>query len=184
VDVTDHSVYLALGSNIGNRQAHLLAALSALPPRVHPVAISSAYETAPAYYADQPAFLNAVCCTRTTLSPPRLLAFLKDLEHDMGRQAGAVRFGPRIIDLDILFYDDLEMQTESLTIPHPRLAERGFVLIPLAEIASALIHPTSGLSVAEMLGKLPEPKGVLNVRRGFAAQAWEAIGNRQAGGRQ
>jgi len=177
VDITDHSVYLALGSNIGNRQAHLLAAFSALPPRVQPVAISSAYETAPAYYTDQPAFLNAVCYARTTLPPPRLLAFLKALEGALGRQASTIRYGPRAVDLDILFYDDLELQTDDLTIPHPRLAERGFVLVPLHEIAPTLIHPRSGLSVAEMLEDLPDPKGILNVRRDFVVQAWDAIGN-------
>ncbi len=178
MDVSDHLVYLALGSNIGNREAHLLAAFSALPPRVQPVAISSAYETTPAYYTDQPAFLNAVCCARTALSPPLLLAFLKELERALGRQASDVRYGPRTVDLDILFYDDLEMQTKSLTIPHPRLAERGFVLVPLHEIASTLIHPRSGLSVAEMLEDLPEPKGILNARRDFIVQAWDAIGSR------
>jgi len=158
----------------------LLAALSALPPRVQPVAISSAYETTPAYYTDQPAFLNAVCCARTALSPPLLLTFLQGLERDLGRQASRVRYGPRTVDLDILFYDDLEMQTDVLTIPHPRLAERGFVLVPLHEIAPTLIHPQSGLSVAEMLGDLPGPKGILNVQRDFVARAWDAIGNRVA----
>lgn len=161
-----HCIYLALGTNLGKRQNNLAAALKALPPQVEVTAVSRLYETAPAYVLDQPAFLNMALEGRTALSPPALLAHLKGIERGLGR-VRLQRYGPRIIDLDILFYDDLILEQPELTIPHPRLHERGFVLRPLADIAPALVHPVLGRTVQELLAALPGDDGVLQVR------AWE-----------
>jgi 2-amino-4-hydroxy-6-hydroxymethyldihydropteridine diphosphokinase len=141
-----HLLYLSLGTNLGNRLANLQNAIKSLPPDVSPVVQSSIYESEPWGYSDQPAFLNQVISANTNLEPSALLAFLKDTEVRLGRQE-TFRFGPRLIDLDILFYDDLVLETPSLTIPHPRIAERAFILIPLAEFAPDLIHPVLGKSV-------------------------------------
>ncbi len=175
MDVATHSVYLSLGSNLGDREANLLAALAALPPDVQPMAVSQAYETEPAYYLDQPPFLNAACYARTSLPPTALLTYLKGIERSLGRRTGVVRFGPRTADIDILFWDDRVVSTAQLTIPHPRLAERGFVLVPLVEIAPDLVHPLTGLSVADMLDRLPGPTGVRATRPGFSAKAWAKL---------
>ena len=133
-----HIVYLALGANLGDRSASLRTAVERLRDAVAVERMSSVYETEPAYLLDQPHFLNMALRGRTTLDPHALLAFLKRIERDMGRAAGP-RYGPRTIDLDILLYDSLALATAQLTIPHPRMAERPFVLAPLAEIAPELV---------------------------------------------
>ena len=143
-------VYLALGTNLGDRMANLRAALSALPPEVNVLVCSPVYETPPWGYPHQPAFLNQVVKAETNLPPLELLAFLKGIEAQMGRQA-TFRDGPRVIDLDILFYNDLVHETPALSIPHPRMAGRAFVLIPLADLAPSLSHPVLGLKIQEML---------------------------------
>jgi 2-amino-4-hydroxy-6-hydroxymethyldihydropteridine diphosphokinase len=135
-----HLVYLALGSNLGDRRANLQAAIARLAPQIEIEQVSAVYETEPAYVLDQPRFLNLALRGRTTLAPPALLAALKTIERDLGRTAGT-RFGPRLIDLDILLYDDQALASDELTIPHPRMAERPFVLVPLAEIAPNLTPP-------------------------------------------
>ena len=135
-----HIVYLALGANLGDRSASLRTAVERLRDAVAVERLSSVYETEPAYLLDQPHFLNMALRGRTTLDPHALLAFLKQIEHDMGRAAGP-RYGPRTIDLDILLYDSLALATAQLTIPHPRMVERSFVLAPLAEIAPELVPP-------------------------------------------
>ena len=135
-----HLIYLSLGSNLGDRLANLRNAINTLPPKVKPGIQSAVYETEPWGYSDQPAFLNQIIQANTDLDPSDLLIYLKKIEVSMGRQE-TFRFGPRLIDLDILFYDDLVMETAGLTIPHPRIVERAFVLIPLAEIAPDLYHP-------------------------------------------
>jgi len=127
-------VYLAIGSNQGDRLANLQAGLAALAPAVQLTNYSSVYETAAAYVEDQPPFLNAVVAGTTELAPHALLALLKQIEHDCGRRPG-LRYGPRPLDLDILLYGELELQTNDLIIPHLRMFERDFVLRPLAEIA-------------------------------------------------
>jgi len=138
--IMTHQIYLSLGSNLGDRLNNLRKAISLLPPKVKVSQQSSIYETEPWGYTDQPTFLNQVIKAETDLEPTSLLAFVKSLETSLGRQE-SFRFGPRSIDLDILFYDKFVMNTPQLTIPHPRIAERAFILVPLAEIAPDLVHP-------------------------------------------
>ena len=133
-------IYLALGTNLGDRPANLRAALKALAPEVKVLSESKIYETPPWGYENQPAFLNMAIKAETSMEPQALLAYLKNLEADLGR-AKTFRNGPRRIDLDILFYDFLVLDTPPLTIPHPHLQERAFVLVPLNDIASDLVHP-------------------------------------------
>ncbi len=145
-----HIVYLSLGTNVGDRVANLRTAREALLPVVRIDQASPVYETEPWGYADQPAFLNQVVRGETDLSPQSLLAGLKALEVRLGRQPN-FRYGPRLIDLDILFYDAAQLASDRLVLPHPRLAERAFVLVPLADLAPDLVHPGSGKTVREML---------------------------------
>ncbi len=149
------TVLLGLGSNLGRRQDHLRRALTALAERLEITATSPVYETAPMYVTDQPLFLNMVVRGETEMAAAALLAWLKSLEARLGRTA-SVRFGPRAIDLDILFYGRDVVATPTLTIPHPRLAERAFVLRPLADIAPCWTHPVTGRRVDEMLADLGE----------------------------
>jgi 2-amino-4-hydroxy-6-hydroxymethyldihydropteridine diphosphokinase len=160
--MTAKVVYLALGSNLGDRQKNLKAALRALPPQVEITAVSRLYETAPAYVLDQPAFLNIVIEGRTELAPVELLAYLKMIEKQLGREE-TIRYGPRQIDLDIIFYDDLILKTPELEIPHPQMHERSFVLEPLAELAPDFVHPGLKQPVKVLLAALPGKGGVLNV---------------------
>lgn len=145
-----HTVYLALGTNLGDRRANLRAALRALPPPVRVLDRSAVYETPPWGLTDQPSFLNQVVRVETDLEPEALLAYLKGIERKLGRRKTA-RYGPRTIDLDILFYDDRVIETTDLVIPHPRLEERAFVLVPLADLTRELRHPVHGRTVEEML---------------------------------
>ena len=146
-------IYLALGTNLGDRFANLQAAIAALPPAVRVLAQSPVYETPPWGLADQPAFLNMALKGQTTLAPLELLQHLKLLETELGRLP-SVRWGPRRIDMDILFYDTLILATPELTIPHPHLHERAFVLVPLVDLAPDLVHPLLGKSIGRLLAAL------------------------------
>jgi 2-amino-4-hydroxy-6-hydroxymethyldihydropteridine diphosphokinase len=148
--MTKRIIYLALGTNLGDRPANLRAALAALPPVVMLLESSPIYETPPWGVTDQPAFLNMVIKGKTRLEAQNLLKHLKHLETRLGR-VPSIRYGPRKIDIDLLFYDDILLNTPELTIPHPRLHERAFVLIPLADLAPELVHPAFGKTVRQLL---------------------------------
>jgi 2-amino-4-hydroxy-6-hydroxymethyldihydropteridine diphosphokinase len=148
------TVYIALGSNLGDRVQNLLLARERIAsPHVRLTRASSIYETAPREIVEQPWFLNQVVAAETTLFPRQLLARLLRIEHEMGRQRTIAK-GPRVIDLDILLFGDAVIHTAGLEIPHPRMAERRFVLEPLAEVAPALRPPRSSSTVDEMLAKV------------------------------
>jgi GTP cyclohydrolase-4 len=167
--IEQHQIYIALGANLGDRRHNLVEALQSIRALARIEKISSCYETKPVGYLDQPNFLNMVCqITSNNLSPFELLSALKQIEKQMGRQKG-FRNAPRPIDLDILFYDDLVLESPELTIPHPRLPERAFVLTPLAEIAPDFIHPTLKLSATELLQRV-DRSGVALLPRGLQVQ--------------
>jgi 2-amino-4-hydroxy-6-hydroxymethyldihydropteridine diphosphokinase len=157
-----HTVYIALGTNLGDRKSNLRTAIDAMPPDVKVVAESHIYETPPWGYEDQPAFLNMVVKAETDLGPEALLKYLKQLEVELGRE-GNFRWGPRLIDLDILFYDDLVINTPPLIIPHPRLHERAFVLVPLADISPDFIHPVIEKRISALLDEV-DTQGIKRIR--------------------
>ena len=136
----DHIVYLALGSNMGNRLSNLKAAVLNLTPQMTVKQKSSVYETPPWGFTEQDAFLNQVVKVTTYLEPEPLLRHLKRMETALGRVPN-FQNGPRVIDIDILFFDNTIINTPPLMVPHPRLHERAFVLVPLAEIEPDFIHP-------------------------------------------
>ena len=152
-------VYLGLGTNLGDRKQNINKAIGAISLKMSISKQSSLYETTAWGYTDQPNFLNQVIQIETNLSPLRLLNFLKKTEVELGRVEN-FRYGPRLIDIDILFYDDLIKTTSRLQIPHPRIPERAFVLVPLNEIAPGYVHPVLKKTIAELLTKLPNKTGV------------------------
>jgi len=150
------TVYIALGSNLGDRVENLLLARERIAsPHVRLTRASSIYETAPREVLDQPWFLNQVVAAETTLFPRQLLARLLRIEREMGRQR-TVSKGPRVIDLDILLFGEAVIHAPGLEIPHPRMAERRFVLEPLAELAPGLRPPRSAHTIQEMLAGVME----------------------------
>jgi 2-amino-4-hydroxy-6-hydroxymethyldihydropteridine diphosphokinase len=146
-----YSVFVALGSNLGDRAAFLQAAAMRLRrlPSTRAVQHSSVYESDPYGKKDQPRFLNAVTELDTALTPEQLLPLLKEIENDVGRVPGE-RWGPREIDLDILIYDGLVVDQEELHVPHADLVNRKFVLVPLRDIAPDLVHPVNGMTITEL----------------------------------
>jgi len=154
------TVYLGLGSNVGNRQDNLDRALDLLSQRLRTGKVSSIYDTEPIGNVNQPRFLNLVCQAYTRLAPRELLTLAKGIELKLGRVLGKSN-APRPIDIDILFYGDLVIETPELVIPHPRLTERAFVLVPLDEIAPDLVHPVSGKTVKELMSAVTEVQGIL-----------------------
>ncbi|SFD73674.1 2-amino-4-hydroxy-6-hydroxymethyldihydropteridinediphosphokinase [Lentibacillus persicus] len=150
-------IYLALGSNIEPREDYLATALNALEdhPRISVLKKSSIYETAPVGYTNQADFLNMVIKVDTSLSPLELLDACQTIEKQLGRERD-IRFGPRTVDLDILIYNQENRETEQLTIPHPRMLERAFVLIPLREIAPELSLPSAHKTVSDYIEELQE----------------------------
>ncbi|MDO8615227.1 MAG: 2-amino-4-hydroxy-6-hydroxymethyldihydropteridine diphosphokinase [Dehalococcoidia bacterium] len=161
---------IGLGANTGNRQANLRLALQGITRMARVQAVSSLYETDPEAATPQPPYYNAVCRIETGLQPRSLLRFLKGLEHEIGRRPGGERWGPRPIDLDVLLYADAVVESDELTVPHPRLAERAFVLVPLAEIAPGLRHPVLGKTIAA----LRRAAGAAGVRK-IAPPGWDGV---------
>jgi 2-amino-4-hydroxy-6-hydroxymethyldihydropteridine diphosphokinase len=153
--------YIGFGSNIGDRLKHIQNAIHALSKTegITLQEISSVYKTDPVGYETQEPFLNGIAAIQTSLSPLSLLHTLKDIEIAVGRQH-RIRWGPREIDLDLLIYGDLRLQTEKLVVPHPAMHLRGFVLVPLAEIAPDLVHPVFQETIETLLEHLEDDKSV------------------------
>ena len=152
------TVYLGLGSNLGDRRGLISDALRLLEdPRLKVTRVSGAYETEPLGFAGQPWFLNLVAEAETSLFPLQLLGRLQRVERQLGRARTVVN-GPRTIDIDILFYGRSVVQAPRLTVPHPRAHERRFVLEPLAELAPELVHPVLGMTVRELLANIKGQK--------------------------
>ena len=157
-------IYIGIGSNVGNRRHNLDQAEFQLLGLMDIKSKSKIYETEPQYVRDQPKFLNAVFRGYTKLEPLPMLEELKKLEVSLGRREGP-RNGPRLIDLDILYFGERQISTDTLTIPHPRIHERYFVLRPLLDVGPSLYHPVSGKSVQQLMNELPvgAEKGIIRV---------------------
>jgi 2-amino-4-hydroxy-6-hydroxymethyldihydropteridine diphosphokinase len=158
-------VYLSLGSNLGDREAQLKDALARLRTAGRVVRVSSFYETEPVEFSKQPWFLNCAVAFETGATPPGLIKTILRIEQEMGRRR-VQKKGPRVIDIDILLFGDEVVESEELTVPHPAMTERRFVLEPLAEIAAEVRHPVKGKTVRELLRGLPEGQAVRKVKEG------------------
>lgn len=149
------TIYIGIGSNLGNREENCDKAVSLLKDNgIKVTQFSSMIETEPWGLEGQPKFINMAVEAETVLSPQKLLKLLKGIESEIGREESE-RWGPRVIDLDILLYDDLILKTSELEIPHPHISERDFVLKPLSEIAPEMIHPVLKKSISELLLQYP-----------------------------
>jgi 2-amino-4-hydroxy-6-hydroxymethyldihydropteridine diphosphokinase len=167
------TAYIGLGSNLGDRMTTLQMAIQRLEALGRIAGVSGLYETEPVGNLDQPPFLNAVVALNTELAPADLLGALLGIERDLGRSRSFPN-APRTLDLDLLLVDDVTLDSSDLTLPHPRLHERAFVLVPLAELAPEMVHPVSGQTVREMLRVLPNRGGV----ELYAPAGWESAPNR------
>jgi 2-amino-4-hydroxy-6-hydroxymethyldihydropteridine diphosphokinase len=156
-------VYLSLGSNVGDREAHLRDALGRLGAIGRVVALSSIYEAEPVEFTRQPWFLNCAVTFETAQSPLQLLATILRIEEEMGRRRVQNK-GPRSIDIDILIFEDIVMDSKELTIPHPAMHERRFVLEPLAEIVPDVVHPIFKKTISELRDALPAGQAVRKVK--------------------
>jgi 2-amino-4-hydroxy-6-hydroxymethyldihydropteridine diphosphokinase len=154
--------YLSLGSNLGNREAHLREAANRLGAIGQITAVSSYYETEPVDFTDQPWFLNCAMALETNQQPAELMQSILGIERAMGRER-LQKKGPRIIDIDILLFGNTVLDSETVTIPHPAMHERRFVLAPLAEIAPEASHPQLNKSIHDLLGALPPNQAVNKV---------------------
>ncbi|WP_336824267.1 2-amino-4-hydroxy-6-hydroxymethyldihydropteridine diphosphokinase [Sporosarcina sp. USHLN248] len=145
-----NTAYLSIGSNIGDRYEHLKEAVHALHSneKIEVADVSSIYETSPVGYIDQADFLNLAVCVNTELKVQELLKVCQQIENGLGR-VREIRWGPRTVDLDILLYNNDNIETENLVVPHPRMHERAFVLVPLLEIAPGISHPATGVPFSE-----------------------------------
>lgn len=146
-------VFLALGSNLGNKKQYINEAIELLKKQINDIEVAKFYETKPQYYKEQDTFVNTVIAGFTNLNPKELLHFIKDVEKQIGRKK-RFHFGPREIDIDILFYDDLIYKDENLAIPHPLLQERGFVLKPFLDLEPDFVHPVLKKTIKELYAEL------------------------------
>ncbi len=167
-----HLAYVALGSNLasdwGSPAETVRSAVTKLNTLGKVESTSHLYLTDPVGNSEQPAFVNAAVSLRTPLTPHELIAGLFEMERGFGRnRLTSIPKGPRVLDLDLLFFDDVVLNSDELTIPHPELAGRRFVLQPMAEIAPTLVHPVMGLTIADLLAALPRtgPNGIAAVKR-------------------
>jgi 2-amino-4-hydroxy-6-hydroxymethyldihydropteridine diphosphokinase len=157
--------YLSLGSNLGNSARVLRKALKLLPAAgIRVRGVSSLYKTEPVEFLDQPWFVNCAAEVETALSPRALLREIKSMERTLGRRRGKPK-GPRLIDIDILLYENVVVRSPRLAVPHPRLSERRFVLVPLREIAPGATHPVSGKTVSEMLRETTDKSIVIKLKK-------------------
>jgi 2-amino-4-hydroxy-6-hydroxymethyldihydropteridine diphosphokinase len=163
--MTVHWAFISVGSNLGDRLRNCCRGIAALcaDASVRLVARSPFYETEPVDYTDQEWFLNTAVKIETDLAPLELLARALAVQKELGRSDGGIRFGPRVLDLDIIFYDHLILETPQLTIPHPRMHKRRFVLQPICDIDGSVVHPILGQDVKRILNQMTD-KGQ-NIRR-------------------
>lgn len=167
-------VYVALGSNLGEREAHLVAALDALHASegIGVLAVSAVYETEPVGPPPQGRYLNAVARLRTALAPRVLLRRLLEIEAARGRERGPRRHAARTLDLDLLLYGELRIDEPGLAVPHPRLAQRPFVLEPLSDVAARVLHPVLNETIESLARRVRDPAAV---RRRQEVLAWPSL---------
>jgi 2-amino-4-hydroxy-6-hydroxymethyldihydropteridine diphosphokinase len=154
------TAYIAIGSNLGDKQQNCIRGIDALArtPEIQVTGRARFYKTAPVDYMDQDWFVNSAVRIATSLPPEELLHRLKQIEQEMGRRTGGVRFGPRVLDLDIIFYDDLVLDHERLQLPHPRMHKRRFVLRPICDINPSAVHPVLNKPVEALLDAVDDPE--------------------------
>ena len=153
------TAYIAVGSNLGDKRQNCARGIEALDQtrEITVTARAGFYKTAPVDYTAQDWFVNTAVRLDTSLEPVDLLARLKQIERDVGREKGGIRFGPRVLDLDIIFFDDLVLRTEVLDVPHPRMHKRRFVLRPICDIDPSAVHPTLKVPVKALLEAIDDP---------------------------